>query len=71
MSHFLTSGSTKTTEELKIIRANTISKWDSLGFLDGLSGHINPKIAELYECCKSTLLNETEENTENDIKGDS
>jgi hypothetical protein len=39
--------------EMKAIRAETIKKWDSLGFLDGLSGHVREDIAKLYECCKS------------------
>ena len=52
---YLTSGSTV---GLQKIRKDTISKWDSLGFLDGLSGHVKPNIAELYECCASHLLNE-------------
>lgn len=58
---FLTSGGTigtKTLEEMKIVRKNTISKWESLGFLDGLSGHIKPNIAELFECEASQLLKE-------------
>ena len=32
------------------------SKWDSLGFLDGLKGHVKPEIAALYECCKQTII---------------
>lgn len=34
------------------------NKWDGLGFLEGLKGHVKPNIAKLYECCASTQLNE-------------
>jgi hypothetical protein len=30
-------------------------KWNSLGFLDGLKGHVKPEIAALYECCKQSI----------------
>tara|TARA_R110000772_G_scaffold17946_3_gene49929 strand:+ start:99620 stop:100057 length:438 start_codon:yes stop_codon:yes gene_type:complete len=58
MSSFLTSGYTLTPERMKIIRDNAAKKWESLGFLDGLSGHVKENIALLYECEASTLLKE-------------
>jgi len=42
---------------MKEVRENTISKWDSLGFLDGLKGHVKENIAQLYESEASHLLN--------------
>ena len=56
MSKFLTSGGT---ESMRDIRARAAKKWDSLGFLDGLKGHVKENIAKLYECEASTLLNES------------
>jgi hypothetical protein len=38
------------------IRSQIQAKWDSLGFLDGLNGHIKPEIASLYECCKTAKI---------------
>jgi predicted GIY-YIG superfamily endonuclease len=43
---------------MKQIRKDTISKWESSGFLDGLSGHVKTNIAELYDCKASYLLND-------------
>ena len=43
---------------MKQIRKDTISKWESSGFLDGLSGHVKTNIAELYCCKASSLLND-------------
>lgn len=45
-------------ENDKIKREEIVSKWDSLGFLAGLKGHVKENIAQLYECCKSVKLNE-------------
>ena len=76
-SHFLTGSGVGNIglNHMKQVRENTISKWDSLGFLEGLKGHVKPSIAELYESEASHLLNETrvepEEDTEDDIKEDS
>ena len=44
---------------MKAIRKETQSKWDSLGFLDGLKGHVKENIAQLYENQASTLLTES------------
>jgi hypothetical protein len=46
-------------EYMKKIREHTVSKWDSLGFLKGLSGHVKENIAQLYESQASSLLNES------------
>jgi len=44
---------------MKAIRLETQSKWDSLGFLEGLKGHVKENIAQLYENQASTLLTES------------
>ena len=44
---------------LKQIRENTIKKWDDLGFLEGLKGHVKENIAQLYENQASHLINES------------
>ncbi len=61
MSHLLTSGQVGNIglNHMKAIRKETQSKWDSLGFLDGLKGHVKENIAQLYENQASTLLTET------------
>jgi len=61
MSHFLTSGKIGNIglNHMKQVRENTISKWDSLGFLEGLKGHVKENIAQLYENEASHLLNES------------
>jgi hypothetical protein len=43
----------------KAIREATVNKWESLGFLEGLEGHIRENIALLYENQASTLISET------------
>jgi hypothetical protein len=61
MANFLTSGKVGNIglNHMKQIRENTIGKWDSLGFLDGLKGHVKENIAQLYENEASHLLNES------------
>jgi hypothetical protein len=61
MSNFLTSGKVGNIglNHMKTIRENTINKWDSLGFLDGLKGHVKENIAQLYENEASFLINES------------
>jgi hypothetical protein len=44
---------------MKTIRENTQKKWDSLGFLKGLKGHVKENVAQLYENQASSLLNES------------
>jgi len=60
-SNFLTSGQVGNIglNHMKQVRENTINKWDSLGFLDGLQGHVKENIAQLYENEASHLLNES------------
>jgi hypothetical protein len=45
-------------KHLKVIKEDTISKWDKLGFLDGLQGHLKENVAQLYENQASHLINE-------------
>jgi hypothetical protein len=60
MSHLLTSGQVGNIglNHMKAIRLETQQKWDSLGFLDGLKGHVKENIAQLYENQASSLLTE-------------
>lgn len=60
MSNLLTSGQVGTIglNHMKAIRKETQSRWESLGFLDGLKGHVKENIAQLYENQASTLLTE-------------
>jgi len=60
MSHLLTSGQVGNIRlnHMKKIRKETQSKWDSLGFLDGLKGHVKENVAQLYENQASMLLSE-------------
>jgi len=60
MSHLLTSGQVGNIgmNHMKAIRLETQSKWDSLGFLEGLRGHVKENVAQLYENQATTLLNE-------------
>jgi len=45
-------------KHLKVIKEDTISKWDKLGFLEGLKGHLRENVAQLYENQASYLINE-------------
>lgn len=45
-------------KHLKVIREDTITKWDSLGFLKDLEGHTKHNMAQLYENQASYLINE-------------
>ena len=45
-------------KHLKVIKEDTINKWDSLGFLEGLKGHQKENVAQLYENQASHLINE-------------
>ena len=45
-------------KHLKVIKEDTISKWDKLGFLEGLKGHLRENVAQLYENQASFLINE-------------
>ena len=61
MSHLLTSGQVGNIglNHMKAIRRETQQKWESLGFLEGLKGHVKENIAQLYENEASTLLTES------------
>jgi len=69
MSHLLTSGEVGNIglNHMKQIRKMTQEKWDGLGFLDGLKGHVKENIAQLYENQASSLL--TESTTAGDSSG--
>ena len=45
-------------KHLRVIKEDTIKKWDDLGFLEGLVGHQKDNIAQLYENEASFLINE-------------
>lgn len=45
-------------KHLRVIKEDTIKKWDDLGFLEGLDGHQKDNIAQLYENEASYLINE-------------
>jgi len=61
MGHLLNSGEVGNIglEHLKQIRSKTLSKWNKLGFLEGLKGHIKENVAQLFENQASALLNES------------
>jgi len=60
MSYLLKSGKVGTIgmEQLSLIREEATKRWDSLNFLDGLSGHLKENIASLYENQANLLLRE-------------
>ena len=45
-------------KHLRVIKEETIKKWDDLGFLEDLDGHMKDNIAQLYENQASYLINE-------------
>jgi len=45
-------------KHLRVIKEDTIKKWDDLGFLENLEGHQKDNIAQLYENQASYLINE-------------
>lgn len=61
MNHLLTSGQVGNIglNHMKQIRKETQAKWESLGFLEGLRGHVKENIATLYENQASTLITES------------
>jgi hypothetical protein len=65
MSHLLTSGQVGNIglNHMKAIRKETQAKWESLGFLEGLKGHVKENIAQLYENQASSLLTESTTST--------
>jgi hypothetical protein len=52
-------------KHLKVIKEDTITKWDKLGFLEGLKGHLKENVAQLYENQASHLINEAASETNN------
>ena len=60
MSHLLNSGQVGNIglNHMKQIRNQTQAKWKSLGFLEGLKGHVQENIAQLFENQASSLLTE-------------
>ncbi len=46
-------------ERQRQIREETVRKWEGLGFLEGLDGHVRENITHLYEAQARTLINET------------
>ena len=52
-------------KHLKVIKEDTINKWDRLGFLEGLRGHLKENVAQLYENQASFLINEATSETSN------
>jgi len=61
MNHLLTSGEIGNIglNHMKQVRQQTQQKWEGLGFLEGLKGHVKENIAQLYENEASHLLNES------------
>lgn len=61
MQNLLTSGQVGNIglNHMKAIRKETQSKWDNLGFLEGLRGHVKENVAQLYENQASLLLTES------------
>ena len=45
-------------KHLRVIKEDTIKKWNDLGFLEGLDGHQKDNVAQLYENQASYLINE-------------
>jgi hypothetical protein len=65
MSNFLNSGQVGNIglNHMKEVRRQTQAKWDSLGFLEGLKGHIKENVAQLYENQASSILTEATDAT--------
>ena len=65
MSHLLNSGQVGNIglNHMKLIREQTQQKWDSLGFLEGLKGHVKENVAQLFENQATSLLTEATDAT--------
>jgi hypothetical protein len=48
---------------MKVVREQTQQKWDSLGFLEGLKGHVKENVAQLFENQATSLLTEATDAT--------
>lgn len=60
MSHLLNSGQVGNIglNHMKAVRQQTQTKWNSLGFLEGLKGHVKENVAQLFENQATSLLTE-------------
>jgi hypothetical protein len=65
MSQFLNSGLVGNIglNHMKEVRKQTQAKWESLGFLEGLKGHVKENVAQLYENQASSILTEATDAT--------
>ena len=65
MSQFLNSGQVGNIglNHMKEVRKQTQQKWESLGFLEGLKGHVKENIAQLYENQATSILTEATDAT--------
>ena len=65
MSHLLNSGQVGNIglNHMKAVRQQTQTKWDSLGFLEGLKGHVKENVAQLFENQATSLLTEATDAT--------
>ena len=65
MSHLLNSGQVGNIglNHMKVVREQTQQKWDSLGFLEGLKGHVKENVAQLFENQATSLLTEATDAT--------
>ena len=61
MSYLLKSGKVGQIgmEQLSLIREEATRRWNDLGFLDGLEGHLKENVASLYENQANLLLRES------------
>ena len=54
----------KMSKNKKDIQQETTNRWDKIGLLDGLEGHVAESVAKLYECQQSWIVNEGDTNEE-------
>ena len=56
--------SEKSSEVKRLTDEERMKKWADLGFLDNVKGPLKENIAKLFECCTSTLINDSETKNE-------